>query len=116
MLIDGMKIATPCSSTCGFHSKVIYNLLRIASEKNLHLNKKTIILSKRTTREKLLAYLFDKSKEAKSSIFTLDYNRQELADYLGVERSAMCSVLGQLKREGVIDFERNRFKILKHNL
>ena len=66
----------------------------------------------RSTREKLLAYLSDQASTAESRIFEIPFNRQELADFLCVDRSAMSSELGKLKKEGLLDFHRSKFKLL----
>lgn len=85
------------------------NLLFLTARKNLLLNRKIELLSKRTTREKLLAFLLMKAKESGSSRFRIPYDRQMLADYLGVERSAMCSELSRMRREGFVEYQKNRF-------
>ncbi len=105
------RIIETCSQACVFHSRLVHNLLRIVARKNLMLNQKIDFISKRTTREKLMAYLTAQAKAADSRIFSIPYNRQELADYLGVERSAMSAELGKLKKEGTIDFHRNHFTL-----
>ena len=91
------RIIETCSQSCIFHSQLIHNLLKIVARKNLMLNQKIDFISRRTTREKLMAYLTAQAKAADSRIFSIPYNRQELADYLGVERSAMSAELGKLK-------------------
>lgn len=111
MLIDCRKIVTTCSSACSFHSQLISNLLQIIANKNILLMRKIEQLSKRTTREKLLAYLSAEARKAGSSFFEIPFSRQELADYLAVDRSAMSSELGRMRDEGVIDFDRNQFKL-----
>ena len=83
------------------------------ARKNLMLNQKIEFISKRSTREKLMAYLTAQAKAADSHTFSIPYNRQELADYLGVERSAMSAELGKLKKEGILDFHKNHFQIRK---
>ena len=80
---------------------------------HLLLNQKIELTSKRTTKEKLMAYLLMQAKQNKSRIFAIPYDRQELADYLGVERSAMSAELSKLRREGRIDYHKNQFKILE---
>ena len=69
-------------------------------------------MSQRTTRQKLLAYLMDEAKKADSADFTIPFDRQSLADYLGVERSAMSAELGKLQRDGVLTTNRNQFCLL----
>ena len=113
MLIDCLKITCSCSNACEFHQRMIYNLLRVVAEKNLAFHQKIEITSKRTTREKLLAYLLLQAKRAGTDSFDIPYNRQELADYLGVERSGLSVEIGKLCRQGVISADRKQFRFLK---
>ena len=112
MFMDCGKVIRTCSRSCPFHGTLISNLLRIVSEKALFLNRKIDFLSKRSTREKLLAFLSSQAKQAGKSDFTIPFNRQELADFLCVERSAMSAELSQMKRDGLIDYDRSRFRLL----
>ena len=81
--------------------------------KNLILNKKLQILSKRTTREKILEYLSNQKKALSlDSNFEINLNRNEMADYLALDRSNISRELGKLKKEGIIDFEKNKFTLL----
>ena len=112
MLIDCQRITVSCSNACSFHNQMIFNLLRVVATKNLMFNQKLELLSKRTTREKLMSYLLSQAKLQGSSTFTIPYDRQSLADYLGVERSAMSAEIGKLRRDGVIDCQRSRFTLL----
>ena len=112
MLIDYRKIITTCSKNCVFHSKLIYNMLRIISCKNIMLSQKMELISKRSTKEKLLAYLSSEAKKARSKSFSISFNRQELADYLYVDRSAMSAELCKLRDDGILEFNKNNF-ILK---
>lgn len=112
LLIDYCKLAIPCAKACAFHSKLIQNMLRIVSMKNIALTQKIEFTSKRTTREKLLAYLSAEANKAKSSHFSIPFNRQELADYLSVERSAMSAELSKLRKDNVISFQKNHFTLL----
>ncbi|HOO28608.1 MAG TPA: Crp/Fnr family transcriptional regulator, partial [Lachnospiraceae bacterium] len=97
LFIDGYRLAAPCARACGFHSMLIRNMLHIVSMKNVMLTQKIEFISKRTTREKLLAYLSAEAKKAGSGSFFIPFNRQELADYLSVERSAMSAELSKLR-------------------
>lgn len=106
------KITSTCTSSCVFHTKLIQNLVQELANKALMLTKKIDHISQRTTREKLLSYLLEQSRRQKSSSFTIPFNRQQLADYLSVERSAMTNELSKMRKEGLIDFEKNEF-ILK---
>lgn len=112
MLIDCSHIMTMCRNACPFHNQMIRNLLVSVAQSNLRLNQKIEILSKRTTREKVMAYLLSEAKLHGSNDFVIPYDRQELADYLGVERSAMSTVIGQLRKDGFIQVERRHFTLL----
>ena len=112
LLLDCRKVLTPCSNACTFHNQLVKNLLHIMAAKNLQLNQKLEITSHRTTREKLLAYLMQEAKRVGSNRFTIAFDRQQLADYLGVDRSAMSTELGKLKKDGRIDFHKNRFHLI----
>lgn len=113
LLMDCRRITTTCSSACSFHSRIIFNLLRLVAEKNLMFDQKIQVTSQRGTREKLMAYLLNQAKLQNSSAFTIPYDRQALADYLEVERSGLSAVIGKLRQEGVLESERNYFKLLK---
>lgn len=115
MLIDYRKIVTSCSSACVFHTQLIKNMLRIIAEKNIMLTRKMEHLSKRTTREKLLSYLSSQAVRLKSGTLQIPFNRQELADYLCVDRSALSRELGLMQNEGLIRYEKNRFELLRDN-
>ena len=92
---------------------VVMNLLKVMAVKNLMLNQKLEITSRRTTREKLLAYLSAQARAAGSDSFVIPFDRQGLADYLGVDRSALSAEIGKLRREGVIESERSAFILLR---
>ena len=112
MFIHCRRITVGCSNACGFHSRLIYNLLGIVARRNLEFHQKLEITANRTTREKLMAYLLLQAKEKDTDTFEIPYDRQALADYLGVERSAMSAELSKLKKDGIIDFQRSRFTVL----
>lgn len=107
--MDVGRMLTPCGAAAGFQSKLLENLLGILAGKNLLLNQKMRYLSKRTTREKLLAYLTEQAAQRHSSSFEIPFTHQELADYLCVERSGLSAVLSGLRREGLLSYERRRF-------
>lgn len=112
LFIDCHRLTAPCSKSCVFHSRLIQNLLKIVAMKNIALTQKINITSKRTTREKLLAYLSMEAKKAGSNRFTIPFNRQELADYLAVDRSAMSAELSKLRNDGILNFYKNQFELL----
>ena len=103
MLFSCQKMLTVCSSACDFHNKLVKNLLTVVAQRNLNLSSKIQVMSRKTPREKLLAYLSEQAKKAGSEEFTVPFDRQALADYLGVERSAMSAELSKLRRDGILD-------------
>ena len=105
------RVLTTCSSSCQFHNRLIRNLLEICASKNYQMNVKVDILSQKTTREKLLTFLSRQAIRLGKQQFEIPFNRQQLADYLSVDRSAMTVELGKLKREGIIDFQKNVFTL-----
>lgn len=111
VLLDGWKILNGCENKCALHWRIIENLLRSVAQKNMVLNRKIYIMSRRTTREKLLAFLTDQARQQNSPAFTIPYDRQSLADYLGVDRSAMSTEIGKLKKDGLIDCKDSWFCI-----
>ena len=113
MLIDIYHITKTCHNACAFHSQLIFNLVKIVAEKNLIFHRKIIVTSGRTTREMLMVYLLTEAKEHASDTFEIPYDRQELADYLEVERSGLSAEISKLRREGVILADKNRFTILQ---
>lgn len=112
MLIDCKRITNTCCNACSFHKQVIFNLLHLVARKNLDFHQKIEITSKRSTKEKLMTYLLSVAKQTGSSSFTIPYDRQALADYLGVERSAMSAEIGKLRKEGIIECQKSHFTIL----
>lgn len=105
------RVLTTCSSSCQFHNRLIRNLLETCARKNYQMNVKVDILSQKTTREKLLTFLSRQAIYLGKQQFEIPFNRQQLADYLSVDRSAMTVELGKLKREGIIDFQKNVFTL-----
>ena len=111
MFLEMHEVLTTCEKDCDFHHKLIRNLVAELAEKNVLLNEKIGHMSKRTTREKLLSYLSSQSHKHGSLNFEIPFNRQQLADYLGVDRTAMSKELSKLRAEEVIDFDRRHFII-----
>ena len=106
------KILTVCSSACRFHSMVVQNLFFAISEKNRRLVQKLGHISKRTIREKLISYLSEAAKRQNSNEITIPFNRQQLADFLSVDRSAMSAELCRMRDEGLLEFRKNWFRLL----
>lgn len=109
---DVRRIITTCPSACRFHAMVVQNLFFAISEKNRQLVQKLGHMSKRSTREKLISYLSEESKKQNSSDFIIPFNRQQLADFLSVDRSAMSNELCKMRDDGLLTFEKNRFHLL----
>ncbi len=110
--LDYKRIVTSCGSACGFHTRLVQNMLGILAYKNIMFNKKMDYLLMKSMRERVSAYLLDQSAQRNSLSFSIPFNREELADYLSVDRSAMSRELGRMKLEGLIDFSKNKFVII----
>lgn len=108
---DVKRVITTCSSACRFHTMVVQNLFFAISEKNRSLVQKLDYVSRRTTREKLISYLSEEARKQNSAYITIPFNRQQLADYLSVDRSAMSNELCKMRDDGLLEFEKNRFKL-----
>lgn len=109
LLIDAQRITQSCNNACQFHSQMIFNLLKVVSRKNLIFHQKIEITSKRSTRDKLLTYLMLQAKNSGRNYFVIPYNRQELADYLEVERSGLSAEISKLRAEGKIECKKSKF-------
>ena len=111
--IDPTKLFGTCPSGCDFHVRLTKNALCIVSEKIVRLTEKLGHIIQRTTREKILSYLSKCAKLEQSSTFYIPYSRQELADYLGVDRSALSHELSKLSKKGLLRFRKNHFELLE---
>lgn len=112
IFFDVKRIITTCSSACRFHSMVVQNVFFAISEKNRKLVQKIGHMSKRSTREKLISYLSEEAKKQNSASFLIPFNRQQLADFLSVDRSAMSNELCKMRNEGLLTFNKNHFELL----
>ncbi len=112
MLINSDHILHTCSNNCDFHQQLIFNLMKDLAVKTLMFHQKIEVTSKRTTREKLMTYLMLQAKKAGSDSFEIPFDRQELADYLEVDRSGLSVEIGKLRQEGVIESRKKHFKLL----
>lgn len=113
MTVDINKILNLCSNACTYHNRLVRNFINILANRNRELTHKIEHMSQRTTREKLLSYLSEQSRRAGSPSFEIPFNRQQLADYLSVDRSAMSAELSRMRDEGILEFERNKFRLLQ---
>ncbi|MBE6636845.1 MAG: Crp/Fnr family transcriptional regulator [Ruminococcaceae bacterium] len=112
MLIESDHILHTCQNHCGFHQQLIFNLMKDLATKTILFHQKIDITAKRTTRDKLMTYLMLEAKKAKSSAFSIPFDRQELADYLEVDRSGLSAEISKLKKEGILDTRKNHFVLL----
>ena len=113
LILEYMRVITGClNNGCLAHSYMVTNLIKSIGQKNLLLTQKLEFMTQRTTRDKLMAYLRAQQQEEGNARFTIPFDRQTLADYLGVERSAMSAELSRMKKDGLIDYRKNEFEIL----
>ena len=112
MLIDCGHILHTCENSCGHHQQLIFNLMKDLATKTLLFHQRIEITAKRTTREKLISYLSEEAGRQGSASFSIPFNRQQLADFLSVDRSAMSNELCKMRDEGLLEFEKNRFRLL----
>lgn len=106
------RVMHSCTMACGSHHRLIKNMVRVIASKNRDLMRKVEVISKRTIREKLLAYLSIQAQAQGSRCFEIPLGRVELAEYLCVDRSALTRELAKMKEEGLIDYDRDRFRLL----
>lgn len=109
--LECKRMLTVCTNACGFHNQLVKNLLQEVAQKSLLLSRKVQFMSQKTTKEKLMAYLADQAKQKNAVEFTIPLDRQALADFLGVERSAMSAELSKLRKEGVLDSKGSWFHL-----
>ncbi|KMZ53564.1 putative cyclic nucleotide-binding domain protein [Dorea sp. D27] len=114
MFFDIRRILTACTSACTSHTRLIQNLLAAIAAKNVILTKKIEHLTKRTIRERLLSYLSAESLKYGCPTFEIPFNRQQLADYLSVDRSALSNEISKLQSEGILICKKNRFTMNKN--
>lgn len=112
MLIDSGHILHTCTNNCEFHQQLIFNLMKNLATKTLLFHQKIEIAAKRTTRDKLMTYLIAQAKKSGSASFDIPFNRQELADYLEVDRSGLSAEISKLRKEGVLQSVKNHFELL----
>ena len=92
--------------------KLIKNLLKLSLHKSIMLSKRSFCIANKTIREKIICYLDLKSKEFKSNEFDIPFDREDFADYLNVDRSALSNELSKMRDDGLIEFRKNHFTIL----
>lgn len=114
MLLNVKKIFTMCKDTCYYHSGLVKNLLAICASKNLQLSRRMLHTTSKSIRGRLLSFFSECVKRQGDYSFDIPYNRQQLADYLNVERSALCSELSKMQKDGLINYEKNHFEVDKN--
>ena len=112
MFLPFDQVMHSCTMACQFHHKLIENMVRVIAAKNRDLMRKVEVVSKRTIREKLLAYLSIQAQIQDSRYLQIPLGRVELAEYLCVDRSALTRELVKMKEDGLIDYDRNCFRLL----
>ena len=113
MLLNMERFLKTCPHACAHHGRMVRNLVSVMAKRVLDLNEKLTHMAKRSTREKLLSYLSAESMRQGKLSFTIPYDRQQLADYLSVERAAMSVELGKLQKEGLLKTNRNHFELFQ---
>lgn len=113
LFLDCNHLLTVCTTGCDYHNRLIQNLFVIIAEKNRRLTGKLRHMSKRTTKDKLLSYLSEVHDRVGSQVFDIPFNRQQLADFLSVDRSALSSELSKMQKEGLIRYNKSTFELLR---
>ena len=109
LFLNVKRILNVCPSACAHHSRIIRNLLSELAEKNLRFNEKLTHMGQRTTRSKIMSYLSSEAQRLGKYEFDIPFSRQQLADYLAVERSGLSLELGKMRSEGLLDFYKSHF-------
>ena len=109
MFLNVKRVLNVCPSACSHHSRIIRNLLGELAEKNLRFNEKLTHMGQRTTRSKIMSYLSAEAQRLGKYEFDIPFSRQQLADYLAVERSGLSLELGKMKKDGLLDYNKNHF-------
>ena len=115
LFLETPQMLRVCSNGCTFHQKLVENLLMISAQKNLELSRKIACTTAKTIRGRLLTYLSQQASLHQSPTFTIPFNRQQLADFLSVDRSAMSHELSKMRDEGIIRFAKNQFTLISKN-
>lgn len=112
LYLDMQHLLSSCSNNCTFHNRLIHNYVTVLAQKNRVLSQKIRHCTQRTIRGKVLSYLSEQAVLSGSTTFRIPFNRQQLADYLSVDRSALSAELSRLQTEGKLRFHRNQFTLL----
>ena len=115
LFLEVGKIFRTCPDTCPCHEKLIRNMLMVMAKKNLELSRRSLHTAPKSIRGRLISYFSQEMVQQGSSRFIIPFNRQELADYLGVDRSALSNELGKMRKEGMIEVNRNQIHYLEQD-
>ena len=116
LFMNVARVLSTCTNACVFHARLVRNLLTVCAHKSLELSQRILHTSSKSIRGRLMSYFSQCAKGAGSYSFRIPYTRQQLADYLSVDRSAMCSELSKMQRDGLIRYEKNSFRLLEEEL
>ena len=105
------RVMTTCSHSCGFHHRLVENMVVVLADKNRSLMEKIEVVSKKSLREKILSYLSLEAQKHDSKYFDIPLGRVEMADYLCIDRSALTRELNNMKKDGLLDFDKNTFHL-----
>ena len=111
LLLKTVRIVTPCENACAFHARLVRNIMRTLAVKTLELSRKIEILSHRSTQNRLMAYLHSIAQQKGTAEFDIHFDRQQLADYLCVERSALSAEISRLSKLGLVSSRKNHFAL-----
>lgn len=111
LFLDLNKLLHTCQNCCAFHTQLIHNLLKISAQRSIHLSRRMMHTAPKTIRGRLNSYLSEQAVAHDSAHFSIPFNRQQLADYLNVDRSALSNELSKMRDEGLLQFRKNEFAL-----
>lgn len=111
VILDEKRLHEPCELPCRDHTAFLYNAIKVVGNASVTFLERSEILSRRTIREKVLAYLSAQARKKGSNEFSIPFSRQELADYISTDRSALSGELSRMAKDGLINYKLNRFRI-----
>jgi CRP-like cAMP-binding protein len=116
LYLDMVHLLQTCNNNCSYHNKLIRNLLTISAQKNLNLSRRSFHTAAKTIRERLLSYLSYEAAIHSSYEFDIPFNRQQLADYLNLNRSALSNELSKMSRDGFLTVHHNHFVLAQNRI
>ena len=111
LVLNAARVVSPCTQACAFHARLVRNLMTIMAQKTLELNARIDILSRRSTQDRLMAYLHAVAQREGAAEFAIPFDRQQLADFLCVERSALSAEISRLSKAGLIASRKHHFAL-----